>query len=150
MSACYNNPMYVTDGSSALAPVAAPNLVLIEGGKGLGCSRSSAKYRPVTYAGAKPSALECVFAILVAVLISISVFAVDASINSCEQAALDGVETTVVSVKAGDSLWGLASEYGVDGCGTHKVVEWIRTQNNLTSSNIYAGQQLIVPSSANL
>lgn len=150
MTVCYDNLMYATDGSTALAPAAAPRFVMIEGGKRGNQFVESLSSNPEARAASGFSVAQCVAAMLVAAVISISVFAVDAFSSSFELSALEGAETVVVSVRPGDSLWSLASEYGVDGCATDRVVDWIRTQNHLTSSNIYAGQQLIVPSSPNL
>lgn len=50
-----------------------------------------------------------------------------------------------VDVEPGDSLWSLAREYPVAGLSTNEVVSRIRELNDLDSSLLRPGEQLMVP-----
>ncbi|WP_322155778.1 LysM peptidoglycan-binding domain-containing protein [Paratractidigestivibacter sp.] len=147
MTTCRNTLMLATDGSSALAPEEHPVLVLIEGGKGAATSGDDAKK---AISNRTNSLFACAMAVVFAVVLATLAFGVESSIAASESLTLNEAATTNVRVMSGDSLWSIASQHGVDGCSTQSIVDWIRDRNQLESSNIFAGQELIVPTSANL
>lgn len=62
--------------------------------------------------------------------------------------AKDHYATQVVVVRHGDTLWGIATEYGPQGWDPRKTVEVIRELNGLTSSDVgrlRPGQELQIP-----
>ena len=143
---------YATNGSSALAPSIsdAPELILFEGGKDQN-RRSTGGSQACSASVSKGAAcVQLLFVILVSAFIAGSIFTVDALASSRVEANLSEANSVSVNVREGDSLWSIASEHGVDGCSTKDVVEWIKGQNHLSTSNIIAGQKLIVPSPSQL
>lgn len=55
------------------------------------------------------------------------------------------VQTRLVRVEAGDSLWAIAKAHPVAGLRTEETVELIRRSNGLEGSLVYAGQVIEVP-----
>lgn len=53
-------------------------------------------------------------------------------------------EIRTITVKPGDTLWGIAKETGIEG-DIRETVYKIKELNKLGSSEIYAGTELIVP-----
>ncbi|MDO5728893.1 MAG: LysM peptidoglycan-binding domain-containing protein [Actinomycetaceae bacterium] len=54
-------------------------------------------------------------------------------------------ETAVTSVSAGESLWTIASNLGIEGRPIDEIVDDIRQLNHLESSHLDIGQPLVVP-----
>lgn len=146
----FNTLMFATDGSSALAPEVAPRLVLIDGGKSKEACCANAVHKAGHSASKKFPLVQCILAAAVSCLLAVGLFALDATANVAETNALENVSRETINVKGGESLWSIASEHGIEGCSTQSVVDWIRSENQLVNSYIYAGQQLIVPASSNL
>ncbi len=48
-------------------------------------------------------------------------------------------------VRAGDTLWDIASSYRKEGQDVRQIVYNIKIQNELNSSSIQVGQKLVVP-----
>ena len=51
----------------------------------------------------------------------------------------------VITVEPGDTLWSIASEYGSNRNDVRKLIYEISNLNELETSNIYIGQQLLIP-----
>ena len=51
-----------------------------------------------------------------------------------------------ITVSRGDTLWTLAKEYGPENQDIRKTIFEIKSCNNMSTSNIYEGQSLIIPS----
>ncbi len=134
------NVSYLCDGTSALAP-SYPTFTLIEGGK----SQAANTVAPEPF---KSYALSY-RAVVVVVLLALCAFGFcalrDFQITAGVTGALDSAETTIVTVRDGDTLWGLACEHAVSGVSTKDLVKWIENENNLTSAHIISGQELTVP-----
>ena len=60
-------------------------------------------------------------------------------------AAFEGIETTVVVVEEGESLWSLAQSHGVQGATTRETVAWIAARNGLVTRSLSVGDFLEVP-----
>ena len=60
-----------------------------------------------------------------------------------------GVQTTTyyecVQVQKGDTLWGIAEEYKMDGTETEQMVGEIMEVNGLKNTNVRTGESIIVP-----
>lgn len=54
---------------------------------------------------------------------------------------------TVISVQSGDTLWDIAEEHPVSDLSTSDTVALIRSWNNLSSSELSIGMDLLVPAS---
>jgi len=53
---------------------------------------------------------------------------------------------TSLEIKSGDTLWGIASEYGTDGYNNlQEYVEEVKSLNDLKGDTIHSGQFLIIP-----
>ena len=113
---------------------------------GLSKNASSASDEKASCTSAHRSAvLSISFAIVFAFVVFLSSSALEASAQSATDAALDSASTTVVYVRDGESLWSIAQQHGVDGVSTQSVVDWIVSENNLSSSCLFSGQKLVVP-----
>lgn len=53
-------------------------------------------------------------------------------------------KTSTITVQSGDSLWSIALKYKEKG-DIRKYIYDIKKLNNLDNSNIYAGQEIIIP-----
>lgn len=51
----------------------------------------------------------------------------------------------VITVESGDTLWSIASEYGSNRNDVRQLIYEISNLNELESSEIYIGQQLLIP-----
>ncbi len=135
------NASYLCDGTSALAP-SYPSLTLIEGGKGREAS-------PVQDEKSVACASFTIKSFAMLVLVAVMAFALcafrEASISKSVENALEGVSTTTVTVRGGDTLWGLAQDHSVTGVSTKDLVSWLEAQNNLDSAQLQPGQILVVP-----
>ena len=136
------NVSYRCDGTSALAPEY-PALTLIQGGKSKVAASSPAVESKRNVFSVKDIAVLVAIALVACALC----VARDRFISANIANALENVQTTVVTVHDGDTLWGLAQNYSVSGVSTKDLVEWIESENNLDNANIRAGQALVVPSS---
>lgn len=59
-------------------------------------------------------------------------------------------QNVVVTVKAGDTIWGIASKYATDDEDTREVVYRIKETNHLNNSYmINLGDKLVIPVKAN-
>lgn len=131
---------YFCEGSVALNPQA-PTLTLIEGG--LSRRPTHAASRTSQLAPRQLAAL-LVLGSLVVALALLASWASDAVIAGAAPAA-GSIESEVVTVMPGDTLWGLAEERDVPGMSTAAVVAWIEGENGLTGSFLAPGQRIVVP-----
>ena len=137
--------IYGVEGSSALKPQST-RFVVIEG------TKDSERREEVQDASEKLSVKNVVFAYvaliaLVAVLAATYAF-VDVSIASRLTASVSEVPATSVYVRPGDSVWALAEEHPIDGYATSDVVRWIEEANDLQTSTLIPGQELLVPAAS--
>lgn len=65
--------------------------------------------------------------------------------SSAYAQALNQTERITISVAPGDSLWSIASEHGVDTLTTRQTTDLIRSWNDLDSSLLQPGMELLVP-----
>lgn len=65
--------------------------------------------------------------------------------SSAYAQALQEAERITISVAPGDSLWSIASEHGVDSLTTRQTTDLIRSWNDLDSSLLQPGMELLVP-----
>lgn len=102
-----------------------------------------------SYRGPQPRAINPVLGIALIVLLVTSLIAVGWTVtvgrSVARAEAVATVETTSVAVSAGDSLWSIAAEHGVDGLSTQDVVEVIRELNEFEQGTLQPGMELVVP-----
>ena len=145
---------YLTQGNLALQAVEpeGPQLTVIDGA--LANPFSVAKKPSVSPRGrsathAQPVASTKVFALVVLVFVLVALpVCVLASMNDARTAAIDSITYETVSIQAGDSVWSLAQEHGVDGLTTQDVSEVISEANDLSGKILQPGQTVKVPASA--
>lgn len=60
-----------------------------------------------------------------------------------------GVQTKTyyecVQVQKGDTIWGIAEEYKMDGTDTEQMVDEIMELNSIKNTNVRSGESIIVP-----
>ena len=78
------------------------------------------------------------FIMLITIMLSSILFAV--TVNGADT----NNEFTTVTVEKGDTLWDLAKEYGKGG-DIRRYIYKIEKANNMTSSDIYEGDVLLLP-----
>lgn len=149
--------LFSTYGSSALKVRRLPAFVVLEGG--LSKQAFPHNYTDAVYAkhqedcaqvGVKQTCarLSTVFLALsltVLIAISLSSYIIDQTRLAATNQALQALETQDITVHTGDSLWDLAERYDVADVATADVVQWIKSKNSLETSEIKAGQTLVVP-----
>lgn len=93
-----------------------------------------------------PMSLVVARALFIASALPVSVCAIPLGVQAIS-ARLGAVATPSiqVDVEPGDSLWSLAREYPIAGLSTNEVVNRIRELNDLDSSLLHPGEQLMVP-----
>ena len=139
-------PCFTVNGTSALKAETTPHLFLIEGG------RSDESIQAVN---AAPFATDLPIVLIVALAIVALLFgAMSISLDAVREASFNGAisdaGTLVVDVVPGDTIWSIAEAHKPSGTQTSDVVDWIREENNLTTSNLNIGQNLIVPNCSSL
>ena len=144
---------YLTQGNLALQAVEpeGPQLTVIDGALAHPRSVTGTPYTtPLVRSAAhsKPVAPAKVFALiaLVFALVALPVCAL-ASMNDARTATIDSIVYETVSVQAGDSVWSLAQDHGVNGLSTQDVSEVISKANDLSGKILQPGQTVKVPSS---
>lgn len=65
--------------------------------------------------------------------------------QSAYDSALTSTDRMEISVKQGDSLWSIASEYGIEGMDTRQTVDIVSSWNDLDGGMLRPGMRLIVP-----
>lgn len=68
--------------------------------------------------------------------------------NARHEAVVGAIESApleIVRARSGETLWSLASAHGVEGVSTADIVDWLRQTNDLDSSLLVPGQELVVP-----
>lgn len=137
---------FIVDGTSVLKTEDQPRLYVIEGG----CpSMSEQKARTNTGAKAYPFFATVVFA-AASLLIAAILISVDAIRAASTEDTLGSTGIAYVVVAPGDTIWDLAETHKPNGTQTPDVVEWIRRENNLSTSNLSIGQSLMVPNCSSL
>lgn len=135
-----------TEGSLALKslPSTRPRFTLIEGSLDavvIPTAEGDARGSTRTLAG--PLFALCATLVLIAFVV-ISVVTADASESRLAE-TFDGIGTETISVSAGDSLWSISEDHGVEGASVQDVSSWIRRANHLGTSELALGQTLVVP-----
>ena len=137
---------FVVDGTSALKTEAQPRLYVVDGGR---ASMSEQKARSNAGAGTFPFFATIVFA-AASLLIAAIFISVDASRAASTADTLESTGIAYVVVAPGDTIWDLAESHKPSGTQTSDVVDWIRRENNLISSSLRIGQNLMVPNCSSL
>lgn len=146
---------YRCEGSAAVA-ARGRDLTLIEGGLArVAADEAPSQKGEPSRRGAREGELEPAQArlALVAAALLVACACLGASLSTvlARQASARSIEalpTASVTVRPGDSLWGIAGECGVDGVPTQDVVAWIEEANGLEGGLIVPGQVLVVPVSS--
>ena len=60
-------------------------------------------------------------------------------------AGTEGEQPAVITVEAGDTLWGYAAEHAPEGVSESEFVDEVRSLNQLTTGRISAGQEIELP-----
>ena len=137
---------FTVNGTSALKAETAPRLFLIKGG------RNDESTQPVS---AAPFVMDSPFVLIVvlaavALLIGAMSISLDAIRDVSFSDAICDAGTVAVDVVPGDTIWSIAEAHKPSGAQTSDVVDWIRRENNLSSSNLSIGQNLVVPNCSSL
>lgn len=86
---------------------------------------------------------------LIALLCIVALGTVAVASLVCGQAAYDRAlaspDRAEIVVAAGDTLWDIASEHGIDGLSTEDTVHVVRAWNDLDSATLRPGASLVVP-----
>lgn len=141
-----NSHCFVVDGTSALKTEIQTRLYVIDGGR---ASMSEQKARSNAGASAFPFFATVVFA-AASLLIAAIFISVDATRAASTADTLGSTGIAHVVVAPGDTIWDLAESHRPSGTQTSDVVDWIRRENNLMSSNLRIGQNLMVPNCSTL
>ena len=141
-----NSHCFVVDGTSALKTETQTRLYVIDGGS---ASVSEQKARSNAGASAFPFFATVVFA-AASLLIAAIFISVDATRAASTADTLGSTGIAHVVVAPGDTIWDLAESHRPSGTQTSDVVDWIRRENNLMSSNLRIGQNLMVPNCSTL
>ena len=114
---------------------------VIEGGRNRGMAQTSR----ITRLERKAHLVVCLLAVCIALVLGMIWRQVDARNRARVEALLTGCDLTLVTIMPGDTLWGIAEEYPVEGCRTSAVVQYIMSCNDLDNASLQAGMQLYVP-----
>jgi len=86
------------------------------------------------------SRVECTILALTAIALAA------AAVSSTPRAATtEGVSTTTIRVRSGDSLWSIAAAHPVEGLDTARAAELIAEINDLEGAALTAGSAILVP-----
>ena len=137
---------YATRGNLALKNKNDLGFVLIEGGRGPAQATDTHQQEPqrVVLSRANSIAIATVIVVAMVVMLAASCF-VDSMAASQRAGLFEAADTAVIRVAEGQSLWGIAEAHPVEGCSVQDVISYIKEVNDLSTSTIFAGQQLIVP-----
>lgn len=137
---------FAANGTSALKADAASDLYLIEGG------RRDKSTQPVHMAPISNNFPILLTVVLIAAVLLIGAMSI--SLDAVRQAsfsdAICDAGTVAVDVVPGDTIWSIAEAHKPSGAQTSDVVDWIRRENNLSTSNLIIGQNLMVPNCSSL
>lgn len=106
--------------------------------------RSATSAAPAIRQILRVAACACILFALVG-SVFFAAYTVLSSETSGYEYALENTELTTISVTSGDSLWTLAEEHSVEGMTTQETTELIRMWNDLESSTLQPGTELLVP-----
>lgn len=137
---------FTVNGTSALKADAAPNLYLIEGGRR---DTTTQPVRTAPISNNYPIVLAIVLTAVVLLIGAMSIF-LDSVREASFSDAICNAGTVAVDVVPGDTIWSIAEAHKPSGAQTSDVVDWIRRENNLSSSNLSIGQNLVVPNCSSL
>ena len=87
------------------------------------------------------------FTAFVAAFVLIFVVGVSSLLGFNDATGMDIPDYTVVTVQSGDTLWGLASQYGPQNADIRMLVYTISKINHVTASTLRPGMELSIPSS---
>ncbi|MBQ4516570.1 MAG: LysM peptidoglycan-binding domain-containing protein [Clostridia bacterium] len=57
----------------------------------------------------------------------------------------DGIDFVTVTVSSGDTLWNLCAPYKPERMDLRDFIEKVKYENNMESSEIFMGQELMIP-----
>lgn len=138
-------PCFTVNGTSALKAETAPRLFLIEGG------RNDESAQPVSTA---PFVMDFPIVLIVVLAAVLLIGAMSISLDAIRDAsfsdAIRDTGTVAVDVLPGDTIWSIAEAHKPSGAQTSDVVDWIRRENSLSTSNLSVGQNLTVPNCSSL
>lgn len=130
----------VSTGSSATSTVCPPVRLTASSSKHFEAASSASTVQQVL----RVVACACILLALFGSLF-FAAYSVLSSKTSGYEFALEHTELTSISVKPGDSLWVIAEEHGVEGMTTQETTELIRMWNDLDTSTLQPGMELLVP-----
>ena len=87
------------------------------------------------------------FTAFMAAFVLISVLSVSSLLGYHDATGMDIPEYTTVTVQDGDTLWGLAGQYGPADADIRMLVYQIGKINNVTASTLRPGMELSIPNS---
>ena len=135
---------YSCSGTSALAPSSRSHLRLVYDSR-YDSIKSNSVAREKDAPRARNTLLVAAFAMMLLVG-SLSLLVANARDHAVSN-AFEQANTQTIRARANDSLWSIASRYEVDGVSTYDVVQWIKAHNDLSTSAIRPGEELVVPAS---
>ena len=133
------------DGTAALR-LRQCGLVLIEGGLSRSATPSPSPRR-VSRRGTLSHSqfMRFVLLSLIATLsIAVAAIALDAARTASVEDTLESAPREVVTVQAGDTLWGIAESHA-SSLDTRVVMDWIEGENALVNGALVPGSRLVVP-----
>lgn len=107
-------------------------------------ARSVSQRRSAARSFVRSLATACVLLGVIGMLVT-ALWTVLHAESSAYAQALNQAERITISVAPGDSLWSIASEHGVDTLTTRQTTDLIRSWNDLDSSLLQPGMELLVP-----
>lgn len=107
-------------------------------------ARPAAQHRSAARSFVRSLATACVLLGVIGMLVT-ALWTVLHAESSAYAQALNQAERITISVAPGDSLWSIASEHSVDTLTTRQTTDLIRSWNDLDSSLLQPGMELLVP-----
>ena len=84
---------------------------------------------------------------LVAIVYAIGLFAFG---EIARASTVGSLEYEPITVQAGDTMWAIAADHGVDGISTNDMVGIIMDRNGLQRASLQPGQRLLVPNGSSV
>jgi len=95
--------------------------------------------------GKKPPILQVVSSFIVMLCVCVLMVGCYSENMFVSAANTDAIETTLIAVNDGESLWSISANHPIAGLSTQECVTWLIEANGLDGSTIYPGQIIRVP-----